>query len=159
MAGKGMRQLSSRETRFFKDRFPLFAYGFLIAWSITGSVFTIRLGEFDAMFIIVPIGIVLILQFTMKLLVNDLVDAVYDDGDFLIVRNVDVEDRIALSNVTGINHAYYMQNPPRISLFLREESKFGKKVSFMLPYKLFLGTHPLVKELKERVKSFEAKAS
>ena len=67
--------------------------------------------------------------FLMKKLVWDLVDEVYDCGDFLLVKNRDEEERIALSNIMNVNASTYI-NPPRITLRLVNPSKFGSEVAF-----------------------------
>jgi hypothetical protein len=68
-------------------------------------------------------------HFLMKKLVWDLVDEVYDCGDFLLVKNRDDEERIALSNIMNVNASTYI-NPPRITLRLVNPSKFGSEVAF-----------------------------
>jgi hypothetical protein len=65
----------------------------------------------------------------MRKLVWDLVDEVYDCGDFLLVRNAGKEDRVALSNIMNLSAAT-MTNPPRVTLRLSTAGKFGNEIVF-----------------------------
>lgn len=67
----------------------------------------------------------------MKKLVLDLVDEVYDGGEFLVVRNRGREHRIPLTDI--INVSFFAQNPMRITLRLSGPSAttpLGNQVSF-----------------------------
>jgi hypothetical protein len=70
--------------------------------------------------------------FLMKLLVFGLVDEVLDDGDAVVVRNRDMEERIALSNIVNVSRSLLV-SPPRVTLLLRNPSVFGERVSFCRP--------------------------
>ncbi|HEY2628588.1 MAG TPA: hypothetical protein VGI57_05640, partial [Usitatibacter sp.] len=59
----------------------------------------------------------------------DLMDEVYDGGDYLLVKNGDKEDRIQLSNIMNVS-ASTMVNPPRVTLRLVTPCRFGKEVTF-----------------------------
>lgn len=86
----------------------------------------------------------------MKHLIFDLVDEVWDDGDVLVVRNHGLEARIPLSNIINVNCA--TSNKSRITLMLREETVFGREISFMPPPRfLAFSMHPVAKGLIERV--------
>ena len=63
---------------------------------------------------------------------NDLIDEVYDCGDFLIVKKREVEECIPLINIMNVNFAMY-QNPARITLSLARPGKFEPQDSFTLP--------------------------
>jgi hypothetical protein len=83
----------------------------------------------------------------MRALVFDLVDEMYLGQDELIVRNGGEEERVPLSNVINVN-ATVMTNPERITLTLREPSKFGKEIVFEPPLRFWhFGRHPLAAEL------------
>jgi hypothetical protein len=65
----------------------------------------------------------------MKNLIFDLVDEVYDEGDFLLVRKGREEERVALSNIMNVS-ASTLTNPPRITLRLVTPGKFGTEIAF-----------------------------
>ena len=67
--------------------------------------------------------------FIMKKLVWDLVDEVYDSGDYLLVKNHGSEVRIDLTNIMNVS-ATTLVNPRRIVLRLREPGKFGAEIAF-----------------------------
>ena len=56
----------------------------------------------------------------------DLVDAVFDYGDYLLVKNRGAENRIMLSNIMNVSSSTFM-NPPRITLKLVRPSKLGRE--------------------------------
>jgi hypothetical protein len=89
----------------------------------------------------------------MKKLVWDLVDEVYDCGDFLLVRNNGKEDRVPLANIMNIN-ASTMTNPPRVTLRLSIGGKFGNEIVFspIKPVSLNLfARNEIVEDLMVRV--------
>lgn len=91
--------------------------------------------------------------FLFKKIIFDLVDEVYDGGDFLLVKDRKREDRIHLSNIRNVSYTT-MMNPQRVTISLREPSLFGKEVSFSPPLRLtfnFFQKSPLIEELINRV--------
>jgi hypothetical protein len=78
---------------------------------------------------VVPLFMAAFGFFLMKKLVWDLVDEVYDCGDFLLIRNRGEEDKVSLSNVMNVNASTHM-NPPRITLRLVSPGKFGTEIPF-----------------------------
>lgn len=122
-----MTKISSKYTYFYKKGSPLLWFGFLavfVAISLTdGSL------EENPMFLIGP-GVVAVFSFfLMKKLVWNLVDEVYDRGEFLLVKNRGEEDRVPLSNVMNVS-ASTMMNPPRVMLRLVKPGKFGDEIAF-----------------------------
>jgi hypothetical protein len=65
----------------------------------------------------------------MKAFLLDLVDEVYDFGDYLVVKNRGEEDHIPLSNIMNVSASFFT-NPPRITLKLASPSKFGDDIIF-----------------------------
>lgn len=122
-----MTKISSKFTFFHKKVFPLFWFGFLsvfMAMALIDRVF-----EKDPMFLIGPIAMAAIGFVVMKKMVWDLVDEVYDCGEFLLIKNRGEEDRILLSNIMNVNTST-MMNPPRITLRLVNPGKFGSEIVF-----------------------------
>lgn len=122
-----VKRISSTWTFFYKKVFPLLWFGFLAFFVVS----TILLGAMNAdpTFLIGPVLMAVFGFFLMKKLVWDLVDEVYDCGDFLLVKNRREEDRVALSNIMNVNLSTFV-NPPRITLRLVNPSKFGQEISF-----------------------------
>ena len=122
-----MTKLTSRFTRFYKVLFPAFWFGFLaifvLAASFGGAV------RDAPIFLFVPLGMAVFGFFMFKSLLWDLVDEVYDGGDFLLVKNRGQEERIALYNIINVNVSTLV-NPPRVTLKLAVPSMFGSEVTF-----------------------------
>jgi len=85
--------------------------------------------EKDPVFVFGPAIMAVFGYLLMKKLVWDLVDEVYDCGDFLLVRNRGNEERVQLSNIMNVS-ASILVNPPRITLRLANPGKFGSEVAF-----------------------------
>ena len=122
-----MTKISSGFTTFNKKIFPALWFGFLAFFLVT-CVLAGAL-EQEPLFVAVPILMAVFGYILMKKLVWDLVDEVYDCGEFLLVKNRDEEERIALSNIMNVNSSTYI-NPPRITLRLVNSGKFGSEVAF-----------------------------
>jgi len=101
-------------------------------------------------FLFVPIIMAAFGYFIMKKLVFDLADAVFDDGNSLVVRFGNEEERIPLSDIINISYTN-MSNPSRVTLTLRTPGRFGKEVSFS-PLQQFMpfAKSPIVADLIER---------
>ncbi len=67
--------------------------------------------------------------FLFKKLIWDLVDEVYDCGDFLLIKNQGDEEKVLLSNIMNISCMSF-SNPPRATLTLVHPIKFGKELTF-----------------------------
>jgi hypothetical protein len=65
----------------------------------------------------------------LRRFVWDLVDEVYDGGDYLLIKNDGQEDRVALSNIMNVSASTFL-NPPRVTLRLVAASRFGKEIVF-----------------------------
>lgn len=112
------------------------------------------------MFIIMPCLMGVFGFFLMKKLVGDLVDEVYDAGDFLLIKNRGEEERVPLSNIINVSASAFV-NPPRVSLRLRHSGKFGAEVTFspavglrLLPFTKI----PIVEDLIVRVDRARSKS-
>lgn len=73
----------------------------------------------------------------MKKMVWDLVDEVEDHGSYLIIRNKDLQEKIFLRDIVNVNIATF-QNPPRITLRLRNQGQFGNEIAFSPIHKFSL---------------------
>ena len=122
-----MTKISSGYTAFIKKVFPVFWFGFVGLF----LVIAISTGGYvkNPMLVIAPCALAVFGYFIFKKLVFDLVDEVYDCGDYLLIRNGGEEDHLALSNIMNVNTSTYT-NPPRITLRLVNPGKFGTEVAF-----------------------------
>lgn len=81
------------------------------------------------MFFVGPVAMAVIGFMVMKKLVWNLVDEVYDCGEFLLIKNRGEQERVLLSNIMNVS-ASTMMNPPRITLRLVNPGKFGNEIAF-----------------------------
>jgi hypothetical protein len=145
-----MRRISSGSTFFYKRVFPIIWFGMTGVFLFFGIIGSIKGAE--PPLVLVPLVVMIIAGlFVFKKLLFDLVDQVWDDGDALIVRNKNDEERIPLSQIINISDSF-LTNPPRITLTVREPTRFGKEIAFMPPMRFlnFLRS-PIARELIERV--------
>lgn len=154
-----MRRLSSSSTYFYKRIFPALWFGFLLVFLAVALWGTQHGGismqpEQTVPFLLAPVFMAGVGFFVYRQLIHDLVDEVWLDGDWLVVKNHDEQRRVALSDVMNIN-ASTMTNPCRITVMLRTDSRFGRNLTFipasprgfMSAFKL----DPIAAELIERV--------
>jgi hypothetical protein len=146
-----MRCISSRATSWYKRIFPIVWFGFLIFFVIV-NIFVIPGGPLSWVPAVLVAAVMAVVgYFAMKGFILDLVDEAWDDGDALIVKNGSDSDRIALSDISNVGYSPLM-NPPRVTLSLRKPSKFGGKVSFCAPIRVFsFSANPVVEDLIRRV--------
>lgn len=154
-----MKTISSKWTFFMKTIFPIVWFGFLAVFVIVligTNTITLHFMLWVMPLLLAALGFIL-----MKVLIWGGMDEVIDCGDYLIVKYRGQEDKIPLSNIININWTTY-QNPPSISLRLKNASKFGQTISFF-PITRFgmnrLKTHPIAEELITRVDAARNKHS
>jgi len=147
------KRISSRNTFFMKRIFPAIWFGFIAVFFVTlvldaGQGRSVPAAAYVAPLLLVGVGF-----FVMRRFVFDLADEVFDEGDALLVRFGQEQERIPLAQIINVSYAG-MTNPARITLTLRTPGRFGKEVSFS-PQQSFLSplfrTNPMVTELIERV--------
>jgi hypothetical protein len=145
-------KISSDRTFFIKRVFPLIWFGFLVIFTtvvLTGAI--TGKSEFNIMMLIVPIMMAAIGFFVFKHLCFDLADEVYDCGEYLLVKKGNYEDKINISDIINISYNH-LQNPPKASLRLRNESKLGQEISFSPTVKLMsFKKNPIIEDLILRV--------
>ena len=154
-----MRRLSSSSTYFYKRIFPVLWFGFLLvflamAWWGTQHARTFVQPEQTVPFLLMPVFMAGVGFFIYRKLIHDLVDEVWLDGDWLVVKNRDEQRRVALSDVMNVN-ASTMTNPRRITVMLRTDSRFGRNITFMPAsprgFMSAFKPDPIAAELIERV--------
>jgi len=122
-----MKKISSGTLFVTKKVFPFLWFGVLTLVLIVGIVS--KAYDKNPMVLFVPVIMAFFGYFLMKKLVWDLVDEVYDGGDYLLVKNRGQEERVALSNIMNVS-ATTMVTPPRITLRLVKPSRFGPEIAF-----------------------------
>jgi hypothetical protein len=126
-----MKKISSKITFFHKKVFPTIWFGFLgVFLVINGSALLVSTNGLPSPFLLLPVGMGVLGYFLFKNLVFNLMDEVFDGGDYLLVKKGDEEARIQLTNIISINYSV-KSNPRRATLTLRDECTFGKEVSFL----------------------------
>jgi hypothetical protein len=147
-----MGRLSSKATFFYKRIFPIIFVGVCIVLIAAGfSGVPMRGGGSSVPLIFVAIVMIVIFFVFAKKFIFDLVDEVVDEGDILLVRNGDRDDRITLADISDVNYQS-MMSPRRVTLSLRQPSVFGSQVSFCAPLRLLtFSTSPVIDKLIARV--------
>jgi hypothetical protein len=122
-----VKKISSSWTFFHKKIFPVFWFGFIALFVLTVSA--AEADQLDAMFLVIPAFMAIVGFVLLKKLVWDLLDEVYDCGDFLLIKNQGEEDEVALSNIMNVSPSTFT-NPPRVTLRLANPSRFGNEIVF-----------------------------
>ncbi len=91
---------------------------------------------FIPLLVFIPVSI-----FLWKLF-SSLADEVWDDGNALVIKFKDKQERIPLSEIINVNYSG-LTNPPRATLTLRNATRFGKEIAF-IPQRAF-SLNPLAK--------------
>jgi hypothetical protein len=149
-----MRRISSGMTFFYKRIFPIIWFGFLALFMAAPFVAPMIGGSISGspMAILIAPVMMIVGYLLMKKMVFDLVDEVLDAGDALVIRNGQLKERVALSDIMNVGYSQFM-NPPRVTLSLRNPSIFGDQVSFCAPVSLLptFSTSPIIDELIKRI--------
>jgi hypothetical protein len=114
-----MTKISSGSMFIMKRVFPVLWFGFLVFFVGASMMSAITRGPelSDLFFLVVPAFMAIIGYTVMKQFIWDLVDEVYDHGDYLVIRNRGDEARIELADIMNVSVSTNM-NPPRITLRL-----------------------------------------
>ncbi|MGA9665684.1 MAG: hypothetical protein WBQ69_04445 [Gallionella sp.] len=122
-----MKKISFNYLSILKNLFPILWFG-ILAFAMVMMIVTKAYQKAPAA-IVVPCLMAIFAYFMMKKLVWDLVDEVYDCGDFLLVRNRGEEEKVSLSDIINVS-ATLLVNPPRVTLRLARPGRFGEEISF-----------------------------
>ena len=150
----GAKRISSGSNAFYKRMLPLIWYGIVL---VTLIVFwSIRRADprVPALIYLAPLIMAAVFYAVGRMLLSDLVDEVWDNGQELIVVNEGHVEHLALSNIMNISYSGYT-NPKKVTLSLRQAGRWGSRFSFIPPRStirlLSLGTNEMVEELIRRV--------
>jgi hypothetical protein len=74
-----------------------------------------------------------------------------DAGDALVIKFGHDEERVALSDINNVSYSPLV-NPPRVTLSLRNPSRFGDQITFCAPatFRPFSAS-PIIDELIKRI--------
>jgi hypothetical protein len=145
-----MRRISSTSTWWHKRALPILSFGVLGLFALLLLLGIIN-GHVPVATLLIPLGMATFAYLLMRLLrVFSLVDEVWLDGEDVVVRNSDREDRIPLSNIVTVK-ASIMANPETLVLILGEPCRFGDQIVFSPTFRVVRFTrHPLADELTRR---------
>ncbi|HZO47061.1 MAG TPA: hypothetical protein VFB68_14295 [Xanthobacteraceae bacterium] len=125
-----MQRVSSRNTFFLKRFAPIIAFGGLLLFLALPFIG----GRPPLAWLFISAGLVVFVGavgwFILKQTVFDLADQVFDDGDTLLVRKDDQDERISLADITAVRHGSFFV-PLRVTLSLRKPSRFGSEIAFL----------------------------
>ena len=146
-----MKLISSRQTWFLKNVFPVLYFGIL---AVVGyAVLTDRHpkpGGRAVAFTVLP-AVALLGLFLYRWLIVPLADEVWDAGSELVVKKGGVEAHVPLSQIVNVSYERFT-NPPLATLRLREPSALGDQIVFAPPVRFFrFARNPLVDDLIARV--------
>jgi hypothetical protein len=117
-----------------------------IFWPVLVVVFLLLIanGAYDlAPSLLVGMGIAALFgvvnHYHTKAIRRNLVDAVFDCGNSLLLRRGREEETVPFSNIANVN---FMTEPARITLQLSTPGKFGGEVAFIPPPQLYFGPIP-----------------
>ncbi|MGZ3652501.1 MAG: hypothetical protein ACXWR1_16230 [Bdellovibrionota bacterium] len=150
-----MKRISSRMVFFHKKILPVIWFVILGAVTVAMVFGNRKSGAPPAPwpFLFFPVFGSVLFFFLMKKLIFTLMDEVYDEGEFLLLRNDGEEVRIPFSAMRNVSYQNLV-NPPRITISLREPCRFGREISFVPPVRFgefFYQSNPLVEDLIERM--------
>src|SRR5262245_10234210 len=110
-----MVKISSSWTFFNKRVFPVIWFGGVALFFMAFTVGMIVGKRLEPGFLFMPLFLAAFGYVMMRMLVFDLVDEVWDDGDSLVVRNRGIEERILLKDIVNVSSTSFT-NPPRATL-------------------------------------------
>lgn len=136
-----MKKLSSDGTVLHKKIFPVVGFGICVATAIMGS------RQARPILYVAPAVVLVMGYVLMKRFVWDLVDEVYDGGDFLIIKKGGREQRLPLVDIVGVTQVPADSGPTRITLFIRNASGAGAPDSVAFLPKHASSLNPFTKDV------------
>ncbi len=146
-----MKLISSRQTWFLKNVFPVLYFGILAA--VGFAVLTDRHpkpgGRVVAWTVLPAVALLGLLLY--RWIIVPLADEVWDAGSELIVKKGGSEAHVPLSQIVNVSYERFT-NPPLATLKLREPSVLGDSIVFAPPVRFFrFARNPVVEDLIRRV--------
>lgn len=146
-----MQRISSGSIAFGKVVFPVIWFGLLAIGFLLALFGKNTHGNHSLVAIVTPLFMAAVGYFIMKKTMWGMADEVLDAGDSLIVRIGQEQEQIPLANIINVGYQP-MTDGSRVTLILRNPSRFGNEISFyalrkFLPY----GQNPVITELIQRI--------
>lgn len=136
-------------TWWHKRAGPTIWFGVLGLFTLAGIAGVIG-GDVPAPAALIPPGMAAFGYFIFRWFIFPLVDAVFIDGDEMIVRNRGQEERFPINRIINVDSSIFI-NPERIVLTLKEPCGFGREIVFSPPHRWWpFGRHPIAEELMRR---------
>lgn len=144
-----MRLISCRS--FFPYRRIYFILPVMIGLVSLALIPDVLAGEIPWYFPILLLAVGILFFIGLHVMYFELMDAVWDDGQELLVRRGKMEERFPVSNIESVSSSR-MTNPDRVTLSLHTPCRFGSEISFAPPFRFFRFTaHPIAQELKAKI--------
>jgi hypothetical protein len=148
-----VQRMSSRMTMVTKWVFPIFMLGFLVLFVV--FALTVRQLSIESLpVLIIPLVMGVVGYYVLKATVFDLVDEVWDAGDFLVVRNRGEEVTIRLEEIVNVNYSN-LSKTKRVVLRLRKTSRLGNEIAFVPVAKVSVwppvAKNPMIEKLIDRI--------
>jgi len=128
-------------------------FGFLAIFVLSGAIAVASRPEHLAV-LIFPIFMGVFFYFILKATVFDLVDEVWDAGDYLVVKNRGEEATVRLEDIINVNSSR-ISNTKRVELRLRKGCRFGNEIAFIPVAKPSFwppfAKNPMVEKLIDRI--------
>jgi hypothetical protein len=130
---------------------PILWFGLLAVWFAIALI--LKFYQANIMLVLAPLLIAAIGYFAYKKYVWNLMDEVFDGGDYLLIKNHGQEAKVPLSDIASISGVSF-SNPPRATLKLAQASQFGSEITFAPLSPLFrnpFAKNAVVEELSRRI--------
>jgi hypothetical protein len=150
-----MKLISKKGMASFYKASPLVALGFGVFFVLFIVSKADHLGD------AVPVVIFfLVAFFVLKLSFKNIVEEVYDCGDFLLIKNNHTEEKIPFKNIENITYSRQQRGGILITLHLLYPGKFGSRITFIPNQgRTYLFKKPsIVEELLQRAKTAKSGA-
>jgi hypothetical protein len=145
-----MRQISYEMTSRFKKRIA--ALWLAMVAGVVGLM--IIDGQADTAILFAVCGTA-VMYLLMRRLILSMMDAVWINGDDLVISKRGEEDRFAIANIVNVEGSL-IARPEHIRLTVSPPSRFGQTICFWPPFRWFpVGSHPVARELIDRSRCFE----
>ena len=120
---RGMRLISSRSAMTIRRLFRVVWFGFLGSLALIQAV-TWRYG-----FLLFSAGLAVLGFVSMREILFDLLDEVWEAGETLVLKKRGTEEHVAIADIVHVNYEPRIR-PSRVTLTLRRRSVFGTQVAF-----------------------------
>ena len=119
-------KISAEHTASLKNLYPIsFFVLFVVLLMVNGS----SVKEDPVVFLVIC-AVVMLGYFVVYSLTYELMDEVFDHGEYLELRFKGKEETVYVNNIVSVNSSSSIYAGPRITLVLRVPCKFGRTIFF-----------------------------